>query len=68
MEHEIRQPFKQAYREIYLITDAELNTRVYSNRYAAHILRQHQFNSLCAAKGWKNSLRLMVDDTYPTGN
>ena len=65
MEHEIRQPFKQAYREIYLITDAELNTRVYSNRYAAHLLRQHQFNSLCAAKGWKNSLRLMVDDTYP---
>ena len=65
MEHEIRQPFKQAYREIYLLTDAERNTRVYSNRYAAHILRQHQFNSLCAAKGWKNSLRLMVDDSYP---
>ncbi len=65
MEHEIRQPFKQAYREIYLLTDAEQNTRTYSNRYAAHILRQHQFNSLCAAKGWKNSLRLMVDDTYP---
>jgi len=65
MGHEIRQPFKQAYREIYLLTDAELNTRVYSNRYAAHILRQHQFNSLCAAKGWKNSLRLMVDDTFP---
>jgi hypothetical protein len=65
LSHEIQQPFKQAYREIYLITDAELNTRVYSNRYAAHILRQHQFNSLCAAKGWKNSLRLMVDDTFP---
>jgi hypothetical protein len=65
MEHEVRQPFKQAYREIYLLTDAELNTGVYSNRYAAHILRQHQFNSLCAAKGWKNSLRLMVDDMYP---
>ena len=65
MQHEIRQPFKQAYREIYLLTDAERNTRVYSNRYAAHILRQHQFNSLCAAKGWKNSLRLMVDDIYP---
>jgi hypothetical protein len=65
LEHEIRQPFKQAYREIYLLTDAELNTRLYSNRYAAHILRQHQFNSLCAAKGWRNSLRLMVDDTYP---
>ena len=37
----------------------------YSNRFAAHILRQHQFNALCAARGWKNKLRLMVDDEYP---
>ena len=65
LEHEVRQPFKQAYREIYLLTDAERNTSVYSNRYAAHILRQHQFNSLCAARGWKNALRLMVDDEFP---
>src|SRR5687767_11604259 len=65
LEHEIRQTFKQAYREIYLLTDAERNTGVYSNRYAAHILRQHQFNSLCAARGWKNALRLMVDDEFP---
>jgi hypothetical protein len=65
LEHEIRQPFKQAYREIYLLTDAERNTGVYSNRYAAHILRQHQFNSLCAARGWKNALRLMVDAEFP---
>jgi hypothetical protein len=61
----IQQPFKQAHREIYLLTDAERNTRVYSNRYAAHILKQHQFNALCALRGWKNKLRLMVDDEYP---
>lgn len=61
----ITQPFKQAHREVYLLTDAELNTRTYSNRFAAHILRQHQFNALCAARGWKNKLRLMVDDDYP---
>jgi hypothetical protein len=47
------------------LTDAERNTNVYSNRYAAHILKQHQFNALCAARRWKNSLRLMVDDEYP---
>jgi hypothetical protein len=64
-EHEVQQPFKQAHREVYLLTEAELNTRVYSNRYAAHILRQHQFNALCAARGWRNSLRLMVDDYFP---
>jgi hypothetical protein len=59
--HEVRQPFKQAHRELYLVTDAELATHVYSNRYAAHILKQHQFNALCAVRGWKNKLRLMVD-------
>jgi hypothetical protein len=64
-EHEIRQPFKQAHREIYVLTDAERTTRVYSNRFAAHILKQHQFNALCAARGWKNKLRLMVDDELP---
>jgi len=64
-ELEIRQPFKQAHREVYLLTDAERTTRTYSNRFAAHVLKQHQFNALCAARGWKNSLRLMVDDEYP---
>ncbi|HUS34251.1 MAG TPA: DUF4132 domain-containing protein [Verrucomicrobiae bacterium] len=61
---QIQQPFKQAHREIYLLTDAELQTGTYSNRYAAHVLKQHQFNALCAARGWKNQLRLMVDSEY----
>lgn len=62
---QIQQPFKQAHREVYLLTDAERNTRVYSNRFAAHIIRQHQFNALCGARGWKNKLRLFVDADYP---
>ena len=61
----IVQPFKQAHREVYLLTDAERATRTYSNRFAAHVLKQHQFNSLCVLRGWKNMLRLMVDDEYP---
>jgi len=52
----VTQPFKQAHREIYLITDAELQTRTYSNRFAAHILRQHQFKALCDQGGWKYEL------------
>lgn len=64
-EWEIVQPFKQAHREIYLLTPAEEQTLVYSNRFAAHLLRQHQFNALCSARGWKNQLRLMVDAEYP---
>jgi hypothetical protein len=44
---------------------AERTTRTYSNRFAAHIIKQHQFNALCGARGWKNKLRHMVDDEYP---
>src|SRR5207237_6917075 len=51
-EHEVTQPFKQAHREIYILTDAELGTGSYSNRFAAHILKQHQFRALCEQRGW----------------
>lgn len=54
--HEVRQPFKQAHREIYLLTDAERATAIYSNRFAAHILRQHQFAALCRERGWSYRL------------
>ncbi|MEV6170965.1 DUF4132 domain-containing protein [Streptomyces sp. NPDC051954] len=63
--HGITQPFKQAHREVYLLTDAERTTGTYSNRFAAHVLRQHQFHSLTAVRGWHNKLRLAVDDEAP---
>ena len=56
-DHRIRQPFKQAHREIYLLTDAERRTETYSNRFAAHILRQHQFAALCQQRGWRYALQ-----------
>jgi hypothetical protein len=46
------QPFKQAFREVYLITPAELATRLYSNRFAAHILRYQQAYALFKQRGW----------------
>ncbi|HTR40685.1 MAG TPA: DUF4132 domain-containing protein [Pseudomonadales bacterium] len=52
IKHEITQPFKQAHREVYIITDAELQTATYSNRFAAHIVRQHQFAALAKDRGW----------------
>jgi len=58
---EIVQPFKQAHREIYPLTEAERETGIYSNRFAGHILRQHPFHALCQVRGWKDHLRLMVD-------
>lgn len=52
----VTQPFKQAHREIYVLTDAERQTEIYSNRFAAHILRQHQFKALCDQRGWRYQL------------
>lgn len=49
----ITQPVKQAWREIYVLTDAERVTETYSNRFAAHILQQSQFRALGKARGWK---------------
>lgn len=65
-KNQIQQPLKQAYREIYLLTDAEINTRNYSNRMAAHVLKQHQFNSLAKIRGWKYSLLGAYDKGYDT--
>jgi len=65
LQQEIQQSFKQTHREIYLLTPAEEATRVYSNRFASHVIKQHQFHALCTQRGWKNSLRLMVDDDCP---
>lgn len=63
-KYQIQQPLKQAYREIYLLTDAEVNTINYSNRMAAHILKQHQFNALAKIRGWKYSLLGAYDKGY----
>jgi hypothetical protein len=63
---DITQPFKQAHREIYVLTDAERETDVYSNRFASHILQQHQFAALCRERGW--TFGLMGDfepDDFP---
>ncbi|GEM46740.1 DUF4132 domain-containing protein [Deinococcus cellulosilyticus] len=65
LQQEVTQPFKQAFREVYLLTAAEEHTRVYSNRFASHILKQHPFHALCAVRGWTDSLRMMVDAYFP---
>jgi hypothetical protein len=52
----VRQPFRQAFREFYRISDDERQTRMYSNRFAGVLMRQHQFASLCRARGWEYRL------------
>ncbi|MFZ4796621.1 MAG: DUF4132 domain-containing protein [Bacteroidia bacterium] len=56
IENKIQQPLKQAFREIYILTDAEINTRNYSNRMAAHVLKQHQYVTLAKGRNWNAKL------------
>jgi hypothetical protein len=59
--HRVTQPFKQAHREVYVLTDAERATETYSNRFASHILRQHQLQALCQQRGWLYRLQGSFD-------
>ncbi|MET8830884.1 DUF4132 domain-containing protein [Streptomyces sp. NPDC004610] len=49
----LRQPFKQAYREIYPLTPAERITGTYSNRFAAHIVHYRRLYALFKERGWR---------------
>jgi hypothetical protein len=49
------QAFKQAFREVYLLTDAEITTNTYSNRFASHILNKDHLYALCKERGWSTS-------------
>ncbi len=53
LDAEITQPFKQAHREIYLLTDAERHAVDHSMRYANHILLHTQFHALAEQRGWE---------------
>ena len=52
LDADLRQPFKQAFREVYLLTPAEVETGEYSNRFAAHVLRAPQAQALMRTRGW----------------
>ncbi len=56
VERGITQPFKQAHREIYRISEAERANGNWSNRFAGHIVRQHQFAALCRSRGWRYTI------------
>lgn len=65
--HEIVQPFKQCHREIYVLTDAERETETHSNRFAGHLVRQHQLQHVCMSRGWQYKLMGVFDfQSLPT--
>jgi hypothetical protein len=67
LERLIVQPFKQAWREIYVLTPAERQTRVYSNRFASHVFRQVQARALMKGRGWKPVALAWWDDGIDHG-
>ncbi|MCN9239618.1 DUF4132 domain-containing protein [Streptomyces sp. RY43-2] len=60
----LRQPFKQAFREIYLLTPAEEETGTYSNRFAAHIVHYRQLYALFKERGWQADFLGRYDGGY----
>jgi len=64
---QLQQPLKQAYREIYLLTDAEKKTKSYSNRMASHLLKQNQLSALAKTRGWKYSSLTNYDEERGNG-
>ncbi|MFE2541329.1 DUF4132 domain-containing protein [Actinacidiphila glaucinigra] len=57
--HGVTQPFRQAHREVYGPADA-------AGLFATpHVLRQHPFAALAAARGWRYRPRLPGEDTFP---
>ncbi len=47
-----QQPFKQIFRELYLLTDAEKLEKTKSSRYAGHQINQRQSAALLGSRGW----------------
>ncbi|WOX22545.1 DUF4132 domain-containing protein [Streptomyces solicathayae] len=61
---EVRQPFKQVFREVYPLTPAEATTGTYSNRFAGHVLRYGQARSLMTERGWTGNHLGHFGDNY----
>ncbi|MEG3437343.1 DUF5724 domain-containing protein [Pannus brasiliensis CCIBt3594] len=49
---EVTQPFKQVFRELYLLTQTEIKNDVYSRRYEGHQLNPKQAIALWGQRGW----------------
>lgn len=63
-ERELRQPFKQGFREVYPLTPAEEETRTCSDRFAGHILRYNQAKALLVERGWAGNHLGYFSDGY----
>lgn len=67
LDEQAQQPFKQAFRELYVLTPAERETRVYSNRFAGHVFGQVQARALLKGRGWQPVAVAWFDDGIDHG-
>lgn len=49
---QLPQPVRQAFREVYVLTTADLQARDYSPRLAGHVFRQKEARTLMKERGW----------------
>jgi hypothetical protein len=61
---QLRQPFKQAFREVYPLTPAEQQTGLYSNRFAGHIVDYRRLYALLVERGWRSNFLGSYDGGY----
>jgi hypothetical protein len=54
IERQLTQPFKQAFRELYLPTEAERELKDHSSRYEGNQIQPRQGSALMAGRGWIN--------------
>ncbi|MEM7738139.1 MAG: DUF5724 domain-containing protein [Deinococcota bacterium] len=55
LEQQRVQPFKQLFRELYILTQAEKDQGVYSHRYEGHQVNPRQAVALLDKRGWVNT-------------
>jgi len=61
------QPFRQAFRELYLLSPGEEAASNYSNRFAGHVFRRTQARTLMKKRGWKPVPAAWWDDGIEHG-
>ncbi|NAS21849.1 DUF4132 domain-containing protein [Herbidospora sp. NEAU-GS84] len=66
-DKEIRQPFKQAFREVYLLTPAEEASGVGSRRFEGHIVHYSRIRALFKDRGWASRYMGFWDGGHDDG-
>ncbi|MFC4056788.1 DUF4132 domain-containing protein [Planomonospora corallina] len=67
-DRELRQPFKQAFREVYLLTPAEEAAGTRSGRFAEHVVDYRRLRALFKDRGWQSDFMGPWDGGHDNGN